>query len=172
MAKIIGNSLKNIPWQDKPSDCRGPVWRYSGNPIIERDALPKSNSIFNSAVVPFGSGFAGVFRVDLTTREQKLVTGFSDDGIHWRLNNNYIFSGYDPRLCNIEGSYYLSYVKNLTWPLGTVIGIAKTNDFESFEELDDATVPVSRNGVLFPKKINGMSVKYVTERRGGGEAGA
>ena len=68
MAKIIGNSLKNIPWQDKPSDCRGPVWRYSGNPIIERDALPKSNSIFNSAVVPFGSGFAGVFRVDLTAR--------------------------------------------------------------------------------------------------------
>ena len=90
MAKIIGKPLKNIPWQNKPEGTDAPVWRYNENPIIERDALPKANSIFNSAVVPYLNGFAGIFRVDLTTREQKLVTGFSDDGIHWELNNNYI----------------------------------------------------------------------------------
>lgn len=91
------------------------MWRYNENPIIERDALPKANSIFNSAVVPYLNGFAGIFRVDLTTREQKLVTGFSDDGIHWELNNNYIFNGYDPRLCCMDGVYYLSWVKGLDW---------------------------------------------------------
>lgn len=156
MAKIIGNVLKNIPWQDKPENCKGPIWRYTENPIIERDALPKSNSIFNSAVVPFKDGFAGVFRIDLTTRKQKLVTGFSKDGIHWQLNNEYLFDGYDPRLCEIDGWYYLSWVKTLGKQLGTVIGIARTNDFKFFEELEPATLPVSRNGVLFPRKVNGM----------------
>lgn len=160
MAKIIGEALKNIPWQDKPENCKMPVWRYTENPIIERDALPKSNSIFNSAVVPFKGGFAGIFRVDLTTREQKLVTGFSDDGIHWQLNNEYIYDGYDPRICEMDGYYYLSWVKKLSGSLGTVIGIARTTDFESFEELDFATLPTSRNGVLFPRKVNNMYMLF------------
>lgn len=153
MSKIIGKDLPNIPWQDKPKDYKYPVWRYTENPIIERDQIDMANSIFNSAVVPFGDGFAGVFRVDLMSRKQKLVTGFSKDGIHWDLNNEYIFEGYDPRVCEIDGVFYLSWVK-LT-PVGTVIGIAKTIDFVNFEELEEATLPVSRNGVLFPKKING-----------------
>ena len=34
MAKIIGQSIPNIPWQDKPEGYRYPVWRYTENPII------------------------------------------------------------------------------------------------------------------------------------------
>ena len=52
MAKIIGKELANIPWQEKPQDYPRPVWRYTENPIIDRYAIPTSNSIFNSAVVP------------------------------------------------------------------------------------------------------------------------
>ena len=92
MAKIIGRELKNIPWQEKPKDYEYPVWRYAENPIITRDDLYRANSIFNSAIVPYGDKFAGVFRVDLVTREQKLVIGFSDDAIHWKLQNKYIFN--------------------------------------------------------------------------------
>ena len=55
---------KNIPWQDRPEGCKDIVWRYSENPVIDRYSIPSSNSIFNSAVVPFGDGFAGVFRCD------------------------------------------------------------------------------------------------------------
>ena len=36
MAKIIGNALPNIPWQDKPANLDTPVWRYTENPIINR----------------------------------------------------------------------------------------------------------------------------------------
>ena len=46
MAKIIGKPLKNIPWEDKPQGYQYPVWRYSGNPIINRDDLFMSNNIF------------------------------------------------------------------------------------------------------------------------------
>ena len=153
MAKIIGREINNIPWQDKPEGYQYPVWRYDGNPIITRDNLFFANSIFNSAVVPFGDGFAGVFRVDTRTRDQVLVTGFSSDAINWKLTDKYIFDGYDPRLCEIEGKYYLSWVKLTVH--GTVIGIAYTTDFENWTELEEAGYPVSRNGVLFPRKING-----------------
>ncbi|MBQ8943042.1 MAG: glycoside hydrolase family 130 protein [Clostridia bacterium] len=159
MAKIIGNSLKNIPWQEKPAGYEYPVWRYDGNPVITRDNLRFANSIFNSAIVPFGDGFAGVFRVDIRTRDQVIVTGFSKDAINWELEDRYIFEGYDPRLCEIDGEYYLTWVK-LT-PQGTVIGVASTKDFKEWREYEDACYPVARNGVLFPRKINGEYVMLI-----------
>ena len=159
MAKIIGNSMKNIPWQEKPAGYEYPVWRYDGNPVITRDNLRFANSIFNSAVVPYGDGFAGVFRVDIRTRDQVIVTGFSKDAVNWELEDKYIFEGYDPRLCEIDGEYYLTWVK-LT-PQGTVIGVASTKDFRQWREYEDACYPVARNGVLFPRKVNGEYVMLV-----------
>ena len=53
-----------MPWEDRPSGCTDVMWRYSQNPVIGRYHIPSSNSIFNSAVVPFKEGFAGVFRCD------------------------------------------------------------------------------------------------------------
>ncbi len=152
-SEIIGAPIPNLPWQDKPQGYPYPVWRYDGNPIITRDNLFFANSIFNSAVVPFGVGFAGVFRVDTRTRDQVIVTGFSDDAVNWKLNGDVIFEGYDPRICEIDGEYVLTWVK-LT-PHGTVIGVAKTADFETWEELEPACYPVARNGVLFPRKVGG-----------------
>jgi beta-1,4-mannooligosaccharide/beta-1,4-mannosyl-N-acetylglucosamine phosphorylase len=61
------------------------LWRSSRNPIIKRDHIERSNSIFNSAVVPFGDEFAGVFRVDDTTRQMDLHAGRSLDGVNWTL---------------------------------------------------------------------------------------
>ena len=53
MSKIIGNNLPDMPWQEKPAGEHMPVWRYDQNPIIGRYEQKRSNSIFNSAVVPF-----------------------------------------------------------------------------------------------------------------------
>lgn len=153
MAKILNCKTPNIPWQEKPANFDGPVWRYSENPIIDRSFVKEANSIFNSAVVRRENDFAGVFRVDDLTREQYLVTGFSPDGIHWKLNDKKIFRGYDPRLCEIDGKYYLSWVCHTD--RGTSIGIASTVDFENWERYENAVLPVSRNGVLFPRKIGG-----------------
>lgn len=159
MAEIIGDNIPNIPWRDKPEGYMYPVWRYSENPVITRDNLFMANSIFNCAVVPFGEGFKGVFRADMRSRDQTLVTGSSLDGIHWTLDKKVIFRGYDPRLCKIDEKYYLSWV-NLT-PHGTTIGIAYTEDFADWTQLEDACYPVARNGVLFPRKINGEYVLLI-----------
>ena len=163
-AKIIGGSLPNIPWEDKPSQCKGVVWRYSANPIIPRDLLPASNSIFNSAVVPFEDGFAGVFRCDDTRRRMQLHAGLSRDGIDWQIDPERIHfecddpeigawnEGYDPRVCRIEDRYYVTWCNKYHGP---TIGVAYTHDFVTFHQLENAFLPFNRNGVLFPRKIDG-----------------
>ena len=161
---IIGPALANIPWEPRSADCRDVVWRSSHNPIIPRDLIPSSNSIFNSAVVPFGDGFAGVFRCDDKRRYMQLHSGRSQDGIHWEINNDRIAwigddpeivqweYGYDPRVCWIEDRYYVTWCNGYHGP---TIGAGYTHDFEKFYQLENAFLPYNRNGVLFPIKING-----------------
>ncbi len=96
---LIGNALPNIPWQDRPTGHPHPVWRHSGNPVIGRSPFPACNSVFNSAVVPFKEGFAGVFRCDSTAREMQLHAGFSNDGVNWRIEPGRIrFECDDPEI--------------------------------------------------------------------------
>ena len=88
MSKLLiqGKPLPGMPWEERPTDSKAVMWRYSENPIIPRDLLPTSNSIFNSAVVPYGDGYAGVFRCDDTNRRMVLHVGFSKDGLKWNIN--------------------------------------------------------------------------------------
>lgn len=162
--KIIGEPLPNIPWEDKPSNCKEVVWRSKKNPIISRNAIPNSNSIFNSAVIPFKDGFAGIFRVDDKSRNMNLHVGKSRDGINWEIeaepikfncdneemaNSSY---KYDPRLLKLGDRYYVSWCNAYHGP---TIGLAYTKDFKEFYQLENAFLPFNRNGVLFPRKING-----------------
>lgn len=156
--------LPNIPWEDRPEGCQDPMWRYSQNPIIPRNLIKRSNSIFNSAVVPFGDGFAGVFRCDDKRREMLLHAGFSKDGINWVIDEEPISFqcedeeigqfeyGYDPRVCFIEDRYYVTWCNGYHGP---TIGVAYTFDFKTFHQLENAFLPYNRNGVMFPRKING-----------------
>lgn len=164
MTKIIGNSLVNIPWEEKPQGHKGVLWRSKLNPIIPRDLLPTSNSIFNSAVVPFKDGYAGVFRCDDWRREMRIHAGFSRDGVNWDINPEPIefkcdipevkdFEyAYDPRVVEIDGRYYVTWCNGFHGP---TIGVAYTDDFKEFHQLENAFLPFNRNGVLFPRKING-----------------
>ena len=83
--RVIGADLPNVPWEERPAGSSAVVWRYSRNPIIPRDLLPRSNSIFNSAAVAHNGAFAGVFRVDDTRRLMNLHAGRSRDGITWQI---------------------------------------------------------------------------------------
>ena len=61
--KIIGPAVPGVPWQEKPGHVHGaPVWRYTENPIVGRNPAPEVARIFNSAVMPYGDEFIGVFR--------------------------------------------------------------------------------------------------------------
>lgn len=162
---INGVSIPNMPWQEKPAGCKDVIWRYAQNPVIGRDHLEMSNSIFNSAVVPFEGGFAGVFRVDDKARNMELHAGFSKDGLNWEISEERIdfvktspdlqdFQyGYDPRVCWIEDRFYVTWCNAYGWK--PTIGCAYTYDFKTFYQIENAYLPFNRNGVLFPRRIGG-----------------
>jgi len=176
MANIInGTSIPNMPWEEKPAGLdKETVWRYSQNPVIGRHAIRSSNSIFNSAVVPWKGKFYGVFRCDNRAREMDIFKGVSEDGISWTIDEEPIqFVGedpeilekvyrYDPRVVEIDGRFYITWCNGYHGP---TIGVGYTDDFETFHQLENAFLPFNRNGVLFPRKINGDYVMAVNQDR-------
>ena len=97
----------------------------------------------------------------------QLHAGKSADGVSWNINNerirwqpdneqvaeiNTFEYGYDPRVVWIEDRYYITWCNGYHGP---TIGVGYTYDFETYYQLENAYLPFNRNGVLFPRKING-----------------
>ncbi len=161
--KIIGSSLPNIPWQEKSESSSFPLWRYSQNPIIDRNPIPNVSRIFNSAVLPYNDGFIGVFRGEQTDGIPHIYLGHSKDALNWQIDHEKILFtdengipfmpvyAYDPRLVKVDDTYYIMWCQDC---FGASIGIAATKDFKTFTRLENPFLPFNRNGVLFPRKIN------------------
>jgi beta-1,4-mannooligosaccharide/beta-1,4-mannosyl-N-acetylglucosamine phosphorylase len=169
-------SSAKLPWQDRPAGNSAPLWRFSNNPVVPRNATPTANSVFNSAVVALANGtFAGVFRVDDTAVRMRLHAAFSDDGFSWRVDEAPIVwqrpegaeahllegelrsdYGYDPRVVRFEDSdddrFWIVWCNGNHGP---GIGLGFTRDFKAFYMCEAALMPFNRNGVLFPRKIGG-----------------
>ena len=169
MLKIIGESaIPNMPWEERPQGYRQVMWRYSQNPIIDWNPVKNVARVFNSAVIPYEDGFVGVFRADHTNISMHLHFGRSTDGLKWDLDEDPIKwvdeSGkpfqpgyaYDPRLRKIGDEYYVMWCTSHAG--NPTIGLGKTKDFKTFVRLENAFLPYNRNGVLFPRKINGNYV--------------
>ena len=56
------------------------------------------------------------------------------------------------RVAKIGDKYYVTWCNGYHGP---TIGIAWTDDFETFHQFENAFLPYNRNGVLFPRKIGG-----------------
>ena len=170
MATIInGENVPNMAWEECPEGYRLPIWRYSQNPITKRNPCEGVNRIFNSALVPFNGEFIGVFRCDQTNGQLHLYVGHSKDGYNIELEKEKIHFldqngnpipdtlwGYDPRVIKIEDEYYVVWCDEVG--CGPSLGIARTKDFKKFYKYDNPFLPSNRNGVLFPRKINGQYV--------------
>lgn len=140
--------------------------RFPGNPVVTAAAVPRANSIHNSAIVKRGEGdWAGVFRVDEIDLAFRLHVGFSRDGLEWELDpeplrlrsdDPDVFAteqSYDPRLTRIGDTWYLTWCNQ--GPQGPKIGLATTEDFETFVQWEDPLPPANRNCVLFPRLVDG-----------------
>ncbi len=134
--KMIAPAVKNVPWQEKPEGIKGaPIWRYSENPIIGRNPVEGVARIFNSAVMPYGNEFIGVFRGEQTNGVPYIYLGRSKDAIHWDIEKDKIpfvdeegnsfmpHYAYDPRLVKVEDTYYIIWCQDF---YGASIGMAKT----------------------------------------------
>lgn len=164
---IVGTPLPNIPWQERPAGNSDVVWRSTQNPIIVPQSIPGVNSVFNSAIVPYGDAFAGIFRCDDKSRQMQIHAGHSADAINWQIDPeplqflphderikdiNAFEYAYDPRVHWLEDRYYITWCNGYHGP---TIGVGYTFDFETFYQMENAYLPFNRNGVLFPRRING-----------------
>ena len=139
--------------------------RYKGNPIITAEAVPRANSIHNSAIVSFGKGYAGIFRVDEIDLNFTMHLGTSRDGIKWEIDPEPLkmecddpeisikARTYDPRLTKIGDTYYFTWC--IDSAQGPCIGLAVTKDFKTFRQMENPLPPANRNCVIFPRKIGG-----------------
>lgn len=160
--KIIGSALANIPWQEKenPSDI---IWRHKENPIMGWNVTEHSARIYNSAVIPYGDGFKGIFRADHKDGIPQLHIGESKDGVHWNISDDSIHwvdengqeyptgYAYDPRLVELDNKYYIIWCTDFGGP---TIGLGYTEDFKTFVRMENVFIPFNRNGVLFPRKLH------------------
>jgi beta-1,4-mannooligosaccharide/beta-1,4-mannosyl-N-acetylglucosamine phosphorylase len=180
-ARVEAESARpSIPWEERPPGAGEVLWRSSRNPIIARDQIPRANSIFNSAVVPYDDGYAGVFRVDDTSRVMNVHAGWSRDGVEWEIEPDPIVfepedervpeiqaefqHAYDPRVTWLEDRYYVTWCNGYHGP---TIGVGYTYDFKTFHQLENAFLPFNRNGVLFPRRI-GSSYAMLSRPSDGG----
>lgn len=141
--------------------------RYANNPIVTAKAVPRANSIHNSAVVKIADGdWKGVFRVDEQDMRYVLHAGTSKDGISWTIDPNPMKidssdpdinvtdHSYDPRLVKLEDKYYITWCN--AGAQGPKIGLAWTKDFKTWTQMEDPLPTANRNCVLFPRKIGGQ----------------
>lgn len=161
---INGVSIPNIPWEDRPAGCNDVVWRYSANPLIGWNPTPSTARVYNSSAVKFGDEFVGVFRADHKNGTAQIHFGKSKDALNWEIEDKMIdwvdedgnpnpnTYGYDPRVAQIGDTYYITWCDNFP---GASVGCGYTKDFKTFVKLPNAFLPYNRNGVLFPRKIDG-----------------
>ena len=162
--RIVGEPLKNVPWQDKPLGHEGVVWRHAGNPITGWNPTPKTARVFNSAVMPYRGEFVGIFRADHKHGKALLHVGWSRDGLTWEIEDEEIRwrdadgvpyqpnYAYDPRLVKLDDTYTIVWCTDFG---GAALGMGTTRDFQEFVRAENLSLPFNRNGVLFPRKVNG-----------------
>ncbi len=155
------------------------VRRYPGNPVLTAADVPYPASlVFNAGIIPWGDGYAMIFRNDYGTDQEAFEAGrgfsgtniglaLSRDGIRFEVEPEPVFDlsgadggeigrAYDPRLTVIEGTVYMSFAVDTRHGLRGAI--ARTEDLHHFEILS-MTVPDNRNIVLFPEKIDGKFLR-------------
>jgi len=151
--------------------------RHPSNPVITRESIPDIaphlidvSSAFNPGAVHFKGKNYMMMRVQARSRETFFMLAESEDCVKWKTQERAIvFEGipefpkashfYDPRLTVIDGRCYIMFAADLED--FCALGLAVTDDFETFTFLDytKGSYADTRNGVLFPEKINGKYLR-------------
>ena len=144
------------------------VKRYEGNPILTISDIPfPCNTVFNAAATKLNGEYILLLRVEDLRGRSVLALAHSDDGYNFTVHDKPVmtpseegaFARYehkgieDCRITRLEDVYYIVYTAASKY--GARLGLAKTEDFRSFERIGLISEPDNKDGALFPRKING-----------------
>ena len=150
--------------------------RYMNNPVVSIKDIPDIppylidvTSVFNPGATGFNNKILLLLRVQNRARETFFITAKSENGLRFKVNDDFvkwngldkvkeeIFHLYDPRITKIDDAYYIMFAMDVT--SGCYLGLGKTVDFETFDFLGIVSEDDTRNGVIFPEKIDGKYLR-------------
>jgi beta-1,4-mannooligosaccharide/beta-1,4-mannosyl-N-acetylglucosamine phosphorylase len=163
---MVMNNSRPREWRTAPA-----IRRHSANPVLSAANVPyQATLVFNAGVCKYQGRYVMVFRNDYGDAKAKRLDGqnqglaFSADGVHWDVTPHPLFhddpdhpmyQARDARLTVLDGYVYLTGWFNID---GVVTGIARTEDFETWETVH-VTLPRNRNIALFPERIGGRILR-------------
>ena len=142
--------------------------RSESNPILTRADIPGRDvsSVFNPGAIRSGDRVRLLLRVQTRGRETLLMWADSTDGIHFEvrpepvrvegLDTTGVYHVYDPRLTRIEDEVYAVFAADTDE--GCRPGVARVRDDDRLE-LVGLGPPDTRNGVLFPERVEGAYLR-------------
>lgn len=155
--------------------------RCEHNPLITRKNLSyHANTVFNAGAADLGNQVALLLRVESCSGRSHLTLALSKDGItDWRVEDWALMHPGDGHLAEAYGveDCRITWMKDMKTHIiaytaysehGPAIGLAKSPDFRSVARISIAFPPDNKDGVLFPKKINGNYAMLHRPSVGGG----
>ena len=143
--------------------------RWEGNPAIVIEDVPfRANTVFNGTPIVTEDGIFLLLRVEGQQGFSFFALARSRDGLRFEIDKKPVmmpiksgpFAKYesrgleDPRATFIDGVCYIMYTAVSRW--GSRIALATTTDYVNYERIGFVSEPGNKDGVLFPRKINGL----------------
>jgi predicted GH43/DUF377 family glycosyl hydrolase len=147
--------------------------RWEGNPAITLEDIPfQANTVFNGTPMVANGEFYLLVRIEGLQGYSFFALARSKDGFSFTVDEKPVmlpvregpFAEYetkgieDPRVTFIDGTCYVVYTP--VGQFGPRIAIAKTEDFVNYERIAIVSEPGNKDGILFPRKINGQYVRF------------
>ena len=144
------------------------IHRWEGNPALTIDHVPfRSNTVFNGTPIETEDGVLLLIRIEGQRGYSLFALARSEDGLRFEVDPAPVmlpartgpFAEYeckgieDPRVTVIDGVCYVVYTA--VGKCGPRIALAKTDDYINYERIAIISEPGNKDGVLFPRKING-----------------
>jgi len=142
--------------------------RWEGNPALTVEDVPfRANTVFNGSPVVTKDGVYLLLRIEGQRGYSYFALARSPDGLHFTIDEKPVmlpakegnFAIYeekgieDPRITVIDGVCYVMYTA--VGDYGPRIALAKTHDYVNYERIALVSEPGNKDGILFPRKING-----------------
>lgn len=142
--------------------------RWEGNPAITIEDVPfRANTVFNGTPMVTENGVFLLLRVEGQQGYSFFALARSSDGLRFKLDEKPVmmpaksgpYAKYeskgieDPRATVIDGTCFIMYTAVGQW--GPRIAIARTEDYVNYERMGIVSEPGNKDGVLFPRKIDG-----------------
>lgn len=157
----------------QPAGWQDLLRRWEGNPCITVGDMPfRANTVFNGAPIATDDGILILLRVEGQQGHSFFALARSEDGLHFSVdekpvmmpdlegpNSRHERRGIeDPRATFVDGICYIVYTA--VGEGGARIAIAKTEDYVHYKRLGYVSEPGTKDGLLFPRKINGRYVRF------------